>query len=1519
MLIFYLVGVPKFYRFISERYPLINTKIENNNVPDIDNLYLDMNGVVHNCVRGNGAKDSEDAERYHNMLQTSRSNEDIFLDIFKYIDNIMSMIQPRKLIYFAIDGVAPRAKMNQQRSRRFRSARERNEEHKRRLAEDPMYVAADSTPFDSNCISPGTEFMQQLTDALNYYVNERLSSNSLWYDVEVVLSGAEAPGEGEHKIMEYIRSVKVGGKMAPNTRHCLYGLDADLIMLALVSHEPHFFLLREKVDFSAYWKKKGGPRTATHLDTITFGEFELLSIGLLREYLALDVGSMGNHSLSYFDVERVVDDFIFMLMLVGNDFLPHLPTVEIADGMVIAMMHLYKRLLPRLQGYLTESGRIFPDRVELFIAKLSVLELRAMKRKERERERAPRYGGTGPKTLFTSCEDLDTLWGFADVFANGSPYDIKEEIENCRKDTHSVVHLQKKRKYYSKKFGEEFSKDMDTSIDDLTTHYMQGIVWTLKYYFEGCQSWRWYYPFHYAPFPSDLISLENKCNPEKLSFAPDEPFLPLQQLMSVLPPASSACVPLPFRKLMTSPLSTIHDFYPEEFEADMNGKRNDWEAVVLLPFVDESRLLEAMSTIPQSELSPIEKRRNSLGKSIVLNRSPNNVAKEVKSPFPNRLKTFISCAKESPLELPTIPQGTPFSAQWVIGTHEAGSAEWVSDLPTLHPVPHCGKLDKISVNLFGYPSKHESLVVTLGSWKPKSRDFVFFDGVEDSPSPPDQRSHGSRNGTNRRSLAIPQNIDEVVHNYGIAIGSQVWTHFPWRNGGTVEAIIDESRTIRRASPPHDQTCVVQSGTNRNAFETHANNIAASLMDKGGVDIDKPKVLIEVLPHRSTSNSLFGRSATESVPLLFPVVTILSDALAKKEPNSSSSRVLKGISVDQKALFVGRGPFFGSLCEVKELLGDGNACIFFDNAREAARETPFGYDIVEKWQSQRWKPLSQVASRCGLPVGVANAFLGSVRVRFENGKDEIDLGLGIKYASRGLLIPGFAKVNEYGSYFFSEKTITLLNRYKETFPELFTVMDRLMHSTRGSKGAPVYEPKQLFPNVKNATEAVKSLASWVSASEVATQPLLPSSSLVLHRDAVFDLEKNAQIAKALQDDLSKQIANGEKMGTLFTVSQLQLRSGSEPLEWQNEPAMRNNMSLDPLPADGFGLRLGDRVVNRLAYTGTPLGLRGTVIGLHNQNSMKNDTLLLGGRRRQQHKSPPPQAVTSSVCTVEVVFDDEFIGGGNLNGLCNAGKGKAVPASSLYTIRPDRENQFYTANYARVSKSIKKRSSNWAENFHRGRAIALAAEETFRASIEPRSPPSASRAKITPHNKVGSPKPLLSFPPSVPKRSPALRTRNRQQIEKSVLPPSALSVEASEADDEAAILTARIKAALGISGTFDLHPVNESSAPASNSPLLQAVGSNGRPQTSPSSGRTPRKRGGRNRGRKTKALKHPAQEKNEQAVTGNVGSSESKSAEKYETICTEASEASNVTTAAGESALGFMDLWNQLKTQSNNHES
>ena len=183
-------------------------------------------------------------------------------------------------------GVAPRAKMNQQRSRRFKSAMERIALEREAAARGE--VVDEATKFDSNCITPGTAFMARLGRHLRFFVRRRVADDPAWQAPAVVFSGHEVPGEGEHKIMEYIRWQKASNpNYTPNQRHCMYGLDADLIMLALVTHEPHFCLLREVVLFGG--KHRGQPSRET------------LSNPCAENFILFQIGCVG-FGLSFFCV-----------------------------------------------------------------------------------------------------------------------------------------------------------------------------------------------------------------------------------------------------------------------------------------------------------------------------------------------------------------------------------------------------------------------------------------------------------------------------------------------------------------------------------------------------------------------------------------------------------------------------------------------------------------------------------------------------------------------------------------------------------------------------------------------------------------------------------------------------------------------------------------------------------------------------------------------------------------------------------------------------------------------------------------------------------------------------------------------------------------------------------------------------------------------------------------------------------------------------------------------------------------
>lgn len=351
------MGVPKFFRWLSERYPAISMLIAESRIPEFDNLYLDMNGIIHNCTH----KDSDSP--------TFRMTEEqMFIAIFNYIEHLFGTIKPKKLFFMAVDGVAPRAKMNQQRARRFRTALDA-ENAKNKAIEQGLEMPKEDA-FDSNCITPGTEFMQKLTQQLKYFINKKISEDTDWQGVEIVLSGHEVPGEGEHKIMEYIRNAKAQPDYAPNVRHCLYGLDADLIMLGLLSHDPHFSLLREEVTFGRQTKSK--PKELEHQN------FYLLHLSLVREYLELEFQELKEPgALNFpFDMEHVIDDFILMAFFVGNDFLPNLPNLHINEGALSLMFTIYKDVLRKMGGYINEEGVINLKRLGTLVEAMSVFEYR---------------------------------------------------------------------------------------------------------------------------------------------------------------------------------------------------------------------------------------------------------------------------------------------------------------------------------------------------------------------------------------------------------------------------------------------------------------------------------------------------------------------------------------------------------------------------------------------------------------------------------------------------------------------------------------------------------------------------------------------------------------------------------------------------------------------------------------------------------------------------------------------------------------------------------------------------------------------------------------------------------------------------------------------------------------------------------------------------------------------------------------------------------------------------------------
>ena len=152
-----------------------------------------------------------------------------------------------------------------------------------------------------------------------------------------------------------------------------------------------------------------------------------------------------------------------------------------------------------------------------------------------------------------------------------------------------------------------------TFFQKLQESYLQGLMWCLAYYIKGCISWTWYFPYHYGPMLQDMTDLLAVSS--HIHFDIGQPFRPFQQLLGCLPPPSKALLPRIYQFLMISDDSPILEYYPLDFGIDQDGKKNPWEAVVLLDFIDERRLMAAEAQHCREELlSTEEKARNTFGK-----------------------------------------------------------------------------------------------------------------------------------------------------------------------------------------------------------------------------------------------------------------------------------------------------------------------------------------------------------------------------------------------------------------------------------------------------------------------------------------------------------------------------------------------------------------------------------------------------------------------------------------------------------------------------------------------------------------------------------------------------------------------------------------------------------------------------------------------------------------------------------------------------------------------------------------
>ena len=214
--------------------------------------------------------------------------------------------------------------------------------------------------------------------------------------------------------------------------------------------------------------------------------------------------------------------------------------------------------------------------------------------------------------------------------------------------------LEGKSLYYEEKFKFFFNeKEGITKIFELSKNYIEGIQFVLLYYFEGCPSWDWFYPYYYSPMISDIyeyIKYINLNNIKNYDFQLSKPFNAFKQLLLVMPLGSIVLLPDEFSHLLTNSESILRspiDYYPENFEIDLNDAYYESEFIAVLPFLDNDLLEKAYQSVEQNQMTKELKERNRIGKNIVYSYNRKGYKIAVSSFFPSLCPNFNGKIKKT--------------------------------------------------------------------------------------------------------------------------------------------------------------------------------------------------------------------------------------------------------------------------------------------------------------------------------------------------------------------------------------------------------------------------------------------------------------------------------------------------------------------------------------------------------------------------------------------------------------------------------------------------------------------------------------------------------------------------------------------------------------------------------------------------------------------------------------------------------------------------------------------------------
>jgi 5'-3' exonuclease len=453
--------------------------------------------------------------------------EALYQEIVRTVKEVWTFAGKPARVLLAVDGVVPSAKIRQQRVRRFKSA----------------WLRSSATGWDSNSITPGTDFMKRLTIVLEGVAR---SHGKGW-----TVSGVEEAGEGEHKVMRWLKKNAVRGETS-----VVYGLDADLILLSMLAGETSgspIWLLREKQEFGS----------AVDAGTAT-GDQEYTYMNI--EECKRRMGLAGQNDII---------NYIALMSLMGNDFLPHSLTHKLNDDghdCVIEEFNTMKRT-----GKWLVVDEQLQNRVLLDICKRwsSDEDRRMEKMIGKKREQA----GRGVAKGMDPSEALPLEWN----------------VEKCMMVGSASAHGQARgRVTLSPGWRTEYWGWIHPNADrdSICSEYVFGCQWIIDYYLGKEVDMMWMFPSWIPPLWSDLARwlADASLGPKKQQ-AKQEPIRPEEQLAMVLPLDSWGLVRDP--RLRRLPALAIQ-MWPRKFSFFSAGRRWLWECEARVPVLTAERLRDIL-------------------------------------------------------------------------------------------------------------------------------------------------------------------------------------------------------------------------------------------------------------------------------------------------------------------------------------------------------------------------------------------------------------------------------------------------------------------------------------------------------------------------------------------------------------------------------------------------------------------------------------------------------------------------------------------------------------------------------------------------------------------------------------------------------------------------------------------------------------------------------------------------------------------------------------------------------------